>query len=265
MKKVVGKCELTGTVGRYIDSHLLPKALTRAGRTRGEKYIEDGPDSPRVAEVSSSWYDKGLVTGDGEDILSRLDNWGIRELRRAGLVWSSPSPIREEKLLGEVSVRLNSYTVHIAHPKRLRVFILSLLWRAAATRLSAFSRIALSKEDLDFLRRIIIGEEEDNKENFPILLWYLIPPGIEHNHTPIFQQPHDKGAELPVGYFRIYVDGLLIMLGERNSGSAEFWRNSLEYRVFDNHPVRVITQPFRQSRQYRDITDVAMGVHRRAG
>lgn len=262
--KAEGICKLTGASGRYVDSHLLPKALTRAGRTRGEKFIEDGPDALRLTEVSSSWYDSRLVIRDGEAILSRYDHWGIQELRRSGLIWSSTAPLKVRKDQSDNPSGLGTLSLRINHPRRLRLFFLSLLWRAAATDLPAFRRISLVDRDVEYLRTLVANGLIGEATEFPMLLWSLLEPGIAHNHTPIYQGPNDLGSELPIHHFRFYFDGLLLLIGERDTSSSEFWMNAAPYRVHENPDLLVVTQPFRLSRQHRDIVDVALGVHRAA-
>ncbi|MER9585376.1 hypothetical protein [Mesorhizobium sp. M0276] len=86
-----GICKLTGEFGKYVDSHLLPKALTKAGGL-GVPFTKSGMGR-RPSTRHSSWYDNRLVTQAGEDILAKLDDWAIKELRKARLVWSDWGPM----------------------------------------------------------------------------------------------------------------------------------------------------------------------------
>jgi hypothetical protein len=261
--KTEGVCKLTGEFGRFVDSHLLPKALTRAGRTKGEKFIENGPAVVRQTNVSSSWYDTELVIRSGEDILERYDDWGIRELRRAGLVWSSPSHSHLVPYGASEAPYVGTARVRINHPKRLRLFCLSLLWRAAASSLPAFDKIRLDSAELEFLRRLLLWESVDDFGNFPIILWSLLGPGAQHNHTPIFQRSGELGAELPVDYYRFYIDGLLVLFGGAEP-TEPFWKAQSTYLVHETPELDVLTQPFEYSRQRRDLYDVFLGTEWRA-
>lgn len=85
-KRKAGVCRLTGETGPFVDSHIIPRALTVADRD-GDHFVEHG-DGTRPKRRSNSWYDNELVTRSGEDKLSLIDDLAIRELRRLKLVWS---------------------------------------------------------------------------------------------------------------------------------------------------------------------------------
>jgi len=253
-----GVCKLTGEKGRFVDAHLLPKALTRAGRKNGEKFIEDGPEVVR-RRVASSWYDPRLVIASGEALLARLDSSGIQELRRSGLVWSSSSHANLVAAVSDGSPNVRIQNVRIPHPKRLRMFLLSLLWRSVASELDAFSKIGMDEAELESLRRLVLQNESGADDEFPVLLWALAGPGPEHNHTPIFQKSDDPGAEIPADYFRFYLDGLLIIFGSRFP-KEEFWKTIKPFWKSENSMAEVIVQPFEHSRQKRDLYDVMLGL-----
>ena len=126
-------CKLTGTRGTFVRSHLLPRALTRPSRP-GAPFIESG-EGHRPTQRWDSWYDKELVTREGEDILEVADTRGIAEFRRLGLVWSGRAPTVAgpvpDYFDGDSGVGtriLRNIDVHA-----IRMFILSLLWRCAAS------------------------------------------------------------------------------------------------------------------------------------
>ena len=150
-----GICALTEEEGECIEAHLIPKVLTRPSHP-GKPLLQHG--SGKKPNISwDSWYDK-LVTIQGEHILTEFDTWAIRQLRAQKLVWSgwgntqtlaehySPlpgSPWGVKRISG-----LNSH--------RLRLFFLSLLWRAAATFRYEFAEVELSTVDLETLRIMLV-------------------------------------------------------------------------------------------------------------
>ena len=86
----------------------------------------------------SSWYDTALVTSPGEEILRGLDDWAIRELRQHKLIWSSWGTDIELNTADHVQLPLDAMgwgcrEIEVSEPARLRLFFLSLLWRAAAS------------------------------------------------------------------------------------------------------------------------------------
>lgn len=150
-----GICKLTGNTGRFVDLHILPKALTKADGL-GPGLVEFG-NGKRVRR-SSSWYDQRLVTTEGEKILAEYDDWAIKALRKHALVWSGWGP--RMSLNGVQAIPGTPWgfrSVSGSDWKKLRLFFLSLLWRAAATDRPEFNEIDLPLEHLEQLRLMVLN------------------------------------------------------------------------------------------------------------
>jgi hypothetical protein len=199
----VGICKLTGKQGKFVKSHIIPKALTRPTKL-GNKFIQLDPLSidKRYIKRASSWYDKTIVIREGEDHLSDLDSHAIEELRALGLLWSSDK-IRQPatKSIHELAI------VEFNDPTKIRIFFLSLLWRAAVSSLPEFKEIELPLNAIERLRKIIIGEVDDQLSFFPVILIQLPTKGPTHNFVPIKQQVQ-AGADKKEVY-RFYMEGLI--------------------------------------------------------
>jgi hypothetical protein len=210
---MMGVCKLTGKAGKFVKSHIIPKALSRP-TLPGARFIQGGDGSTATIR-RDSWYDFKLVTVEGEEILRDLDTWAIQELRRQKLVWSSWGPE------GEISSLINSQfsethglrIVEFTDNFRLRKFFQSLLWRAAASSLPEMCWMSLSVDDLEKLRKIIVGDAAFPNHLFPVELYQLSTIGEVHNHTPVLktiQRPTPKGKEQrEIEYARFYFDGLI--------------------------------------------------------
>jgi len=143
---MIGVCKLTGKRGKYVKSHILPAALTSPKR-KDRGVVQLGPNN-RPTRRWSSWYDSCLVTKDGEDILASIDDLAIRELRKHKLVWSGWGPICA---LPESAMPMSVRVIEKVDVVALRLFFLSILWRAAATDRFEFSEISLPERELDIL------------------------------------------------------------------------------------------------------------------
>jgi hypothetical protein len=212
-QKPTGTCQLTGEVGPFVDSHLIPLALTRLSVT-GSKHVETGIGLG-AKHRSSSWYDGQLVTRAGEDILAAIDSAGIDELRRHRLVWSGWWPDlaleAEDFVLRESKPWLRK--VRIDNPTLLQLFFLSLLWRAGASRRPEFAQIALGDEVLTDLRLRLVSRDPGRFEDYPTQLFQVITPGVRHNRTPLLERKQTLDLSLAPGpeisYVRFYFDGLV--------------------------------------------------------
>jgi hypothetical protein len=99
--------------------------------------------------------------------------------------------------------------------QRLRVFFLSLLWRSAASARAEFTAITVPPQDLERLRRIVLGRETPGTDFYPVQLTQLSTRGVMHNQAPYpdmrflpdVDDPGGPGQEVPI--FRFYMDGLV--------------------------------------------------------
>lgn len=208
-----GVCKLTGKSGTFVDSHLLPKALTKAeGLASGLSQIGYG----RKERRSSSWYDQHLVVAEGERILAEYDDWAIRVLRKHELVWSgwgSRISLTDHQPIKGTPWGVRS--VSGGDWKKLRLFFLSLLWRAAATNLREFDEIKIPPDHLEQLRQMVLNREPKPVAFYAISLTQMSTLGIRHNQTPIaFTKtiPSLAEGQAPIEEptFRFYFDGLIV-------------------------------------------------------
>lgn len=225
-KGQIGNCKLTGASGSFVKSHIIPRALTPP-RTGGEAFAQIG-QRQRPSRRFDSWYDLALVTQTGEDIITDYDTHAIRELRRLKLVWQSWGPMLA---LSTSDCNMFSGTPHgirrvsFNNSAKMRLFFLSLLWRAAATERSEFSEITLRSSDMRRLRCAVRDGRTDLPDNFfPITLTQISTRGLSHNHGPISQIKlpvtvgRFKSAALPI--FRFYFDGLAIHIHAKADSEA---------------------------------------------
>ena len=194
-------CKLTGKQGKFVKSHIIPKALTRPSEP-GNKFIQPAPNARdrRYIKRSDSWYDQTIVIREGEDYLSDLDDHAIEELRSLGLLWSSKT------LRKAATPSVNELTVvEFSCPNKIRRYFLSLLWRAAVSSLPEFNEVYLPEDKIEKLRKIITGEMADDLSFFPVALIQLVGKGPAHNFIPIRQKIGNDEKEV----YRFYMNGLI--------------------------------------------------------
>jgi hypothetical protein len=212
-KKIDGVCKLTGKRGTFVSAHLIPKALTKP-EASGLPFIEAW-SGERPSRKWSSWYDNQLVTAEGEDVLAALDNWAIPQLRKHKLVWSGWGPMQalanEHDLIGDTGWGVRN--ISGLDGKRLRLFFLSLLWRAAASTHRGFSEIKLSSKDVEKLGRMLLANDPEPSTYCSIQLTQISTLGMVHNLTPIAQTKtipaFGNVSERAVPFFRFYFEGLI--------------------------------------------------------
>lgn len=215
-KGQIGVCKLTGNVGPFVKSHLIPRALTPP-RSDGEGFPQLGMGQ-RPSRRFDSWYDLALVTQAGEDILTEYDTFAIVELRRLKLIWQSWGP-----MLALSTTDWNAIPgspngmrrVIFNDAPKMRLFFLSLLWRAVESSRVEFAAVKLRPSDARRLRAAIRDGNTDLPDGFfPVTLTQMSTMGLAHNFGPVadIKQPvtiegYTSKAQ-PI--YRFYFDGLAI-------------------------------------------------------
>jgi hypothetical protein len=225
-QKKTGVCKLTGHRGPFVKSHLIPASLTRP-EYKGASLVQAGPGE-RPIRRWTSWYDRALVTAEGEKILAAYDDAGIKELSRHKLIWSSWGPMIELNTSdhkrypwGMGARRLETVDV-----RALRMFFLSLLWRAAATNLREFSQIEIDSARLYQLKEMVLSGMAEPYDFFPMQIAQMSTRGLQHNYGPVESTKEIPAVgehpsyEMPI--FRFYLDGLAVHFDRRPTGEQQY-------------------------------------------
>ena len=210
-----GQCKLTLEYGKFIKSHLIPQALTKP-EVRGGIMKQIGEGS-HPKKATSSWYDYELVIRQGEDILTEFDTAAINILRTNQLIWGG----WEQQFNSADStfhIIDNNYGVREFSNldwKNLRLFALSLLWRACNTTQNGFCEVSIPKNDLEKIRLLLVNRDAGAIHFYPIKFCQLSTKGKIHNQTPFirkFELP--KRCEVTrsrhLNIVRFYFDGLVM-------------------------------------------------------
>lgn len=254
----LGICKLTGSYGKFVRSHIIPAALT-SGPENGEPLKQAG-NGTSVIRRWSSWYDRSIVTIEGEKILSQIDDLAIKELRNHRLLWSGFGPITslENQIQKTYGERTGIRLIERINSHILRLFFLSILWRSAVSQLKEFSEINISENDIETLRVMITNNDIKPVEYFAVELVQLYNIGMIHNHTPMFQNKSiptsDFESHFDVPIFRYYMDGLIAHI---NLNTNHERMRSLGNMILGNEEkITVIAVPFENSSQWKNLQEI---------
>lgn len=207
-----GVCALTGKHGKFVKSHIIPKALTKPA-VAGAPLIES-TDGRGLARRWTSWIDRNLVIAEGEKVLAEIDDAGIKELRRFKLNWSSWGSNRP--VFESLAPPLSDYSyrkIEVEDAYDLRRFVLSIVWRSAASTLSAMQAVKATPEKSEKLRQIVLGEKAIHRDDFPTCVIQLSTVGAIHNQTPYadLKYQHQAFGSHTIAYdiVRLYFDGVI--------------------------------------------------------
>lgn len=162
-----GFCRLTGDFGPLAKSHIIPDAFMQR--------LTDGPfrewgGSGRPLKRFTGWYDTNILSHRGEEIIARYDDHAAKVLLNAGWTYrrrrhpDHPDVLVDDFLPGKL------YDIPDVDTKKLKLFGLSLLWRAAVSELDTFSHIRLRPSFLEHLRVRVLEGEAGRSDDIPVYL-----------------------------------------------------------------------------------------------
>lgn len=222
-----GICALTGAKGKYVKSHLIPRAFCDKNLDKVSR-IEWGEFGRRPSLRYTGWYDDRLVVEKGERILAQYDSSGANQIHQYGLCWRF-FPLTDKAERHQIAdfelIRIRNTDTRV-----LRLFFLSLLWRAAVTKHPGFREIRIDPLSLRKLRKIVNGEVQPHPADFPIVLVLLTTKGQPQNLTPLRQKvPVPQiapGLLREFKIFRFFLDGLIAHVGRKSMDSRllKAWR-----------------------------------------
>jgi hypothetical protein len=225
---VSGICKLTKKSGRFVNSHIIPRALSDKNLDKVAR-IQWREFGGRPQLRHTSWYDDHLVIEEGEAKLSLYDTIGTNELAKFGLCWRY-FPISSKAKRSPIDgSNFEIIEVDGADVAGLRLFFLSLLWRAAASRRPEFREIRVDVASMRKRRKIVNGEITPHTSDFPVTLTLLTTKGQPQNLTPLRQRmalPQlCEGLPRDVKIHRFFLDGLIAHVGRKSMDQklAEVW------------------------------------------
>lgn len=262
-RKVVikeGICKLTLKEGKFVDSHILPRALTILNN-KGERVLEACDELP-IRKKFAGWYDNQLCIAEGEDILSKIDNEGIKTLRHHKLIWSGWDGGTNALVVHDREIDENNNQNGIGLRaikdldwKAVKLFILSILWRAAASERKEMKGVKLAPTILDNLRKAILLKDALFVTEYPVRLYQLGDKEFIHNRTPLIEE---MTVELPEPFgkrtyiiCRLFIDGLIAHI--TLNPDSDFQENHKSLLLGYNNTMLVFVHKTKNSRSLEDL------------
>ncbi|MBU2956125.1 hypothetical protein Q4511_15830 [Paracoccus sp. 1_MG-2023] len=218
-KQELGICRLTLARGKFVKSHIIPKALTPRDVPGSLMFQSDGHERPK--KRFDSWYDQRLVIRKGEDILASIDDDAIKEIQRLKLAWKywdDQSELSMEPFRAGAAVGVRSL-INVNHVALAKLAI-SILWRAGASEMEDFKNFLVSETLLEQARLVVIGHHKFDPTVFPIKVFQFGTKGPLHNLTPMNHElSRADGAKEK--FFRIFANGLFFHVTDTTSSQPD--------------------------------------------
>lgn len=164
------KCKLTGNEGKGVRAHIIPKSFYAIDpeRTQPVRLITNA-EGHYSRKTPIGIYDTTIVTEDGERIFSEWDDYASE------LLLDSKTAFEPIVHNGEtIAFQITDYDYY-----KLKLFFLSVLWRASASSQHFFRRVELGPHE-ESIRNTLLEDNPGDSEWFSVCLakWSDPPDGI---------------------------------------------------------------------------------------
>ena len=167
-------CKLTGTYGKGVKAHIVPKSFYMIEPQKdGVSKIMSNSPGVKPKKSPQGIYDTEIVTAEGEEYFKVYDDYAYRVLFEPGI-------------LIEKNIEGCKYWVAEFDYEKLKIFILSVLWRASVSNQVTNKSIALGIHE-NRIRNIILTGQLENDWQYPVVIsrWY------SDKHLPYVMADHD--------------------------------------------------------------------------
>ena len=236
------KCKLCNCEKKLIRAHIIPEGFFRR--------LRDGQDPPRILtecnfpkKAPIGVYDSTILCGDCERVFGDWDNHGQQILAAA--------PIGEPI---EQGGKVIAYKIEKFNYDQLKLFFVSLLWRASVSTHPFYKKINLGPYE-EIAKNKILNSDAGSNEEFSI----TISKFGEHPFHTTTLDPH-KEKWRGINYYRFYMASYIIYIKvDKRPAPPPFD----EFMVSIGKPIYIICRDLSKSKELPLIQKVGRSAKRR--
>jgi hypothetical protein len=161
-----GFCKMCLLEKYLCKSHILPKHSYKILKSDGYAIYLNNENAkyPNKQKDYSGIFDKNILCKECECILSAYEDYGYQ------FIYSGLEDI--EKIINnqKITIRGSGYDY-----KKIKLYFLSILWRASITDHQFFDQVKLSSSQEEFLRNILLNNFEIKEHEFPLAIFLPNP------------------------------------------------------------------------------------------
>lgn len=234
------KCKFCGNESKLIKAHIIPASFFRRIQ-QGEKALE--MITNRAGEYTKKApigvYDQTIVCRNCESIWQEWDNY-------------AQTLLADEPLNGRVRYHNNKkicYVVDNFEYKNLKLFFISMLWRASVSNDPFFSRISLGRFE-DVAKQHISNSDPGNAEDFSIML-----AKFDHPLAKSTLDPHDDKYS-GVNFFRFYLASYIAYIKVDDKPTPVPFS---QFAMSENRPLYIVCRDFTKSKELNLMKELIGG------
>jgi hypothetical protein len=187
-------------------SHIIPDAFMR--RAAPPPFMEcDGIS--RSIKRPTGWYDPDILGKDGEACIAALDDAAAKCFIERGYTYRTRRNPDDIMMLRDNFIPNEIYEVENVDTATLRLFALSLLWRAAVSKLDAMKLVRVKQINLQDIAERILRGDPGSYLQFPV--YFGVFCGAEELAKIAPFQPQDHP------FVRFFLDGVVAYVCPRRT------------------------------------------------
>jgi hypothetical protein len=230
-------CKICLEDKKCIKAHIIPESFIKIIKQDGKPIMILSPNEFQ-SKTHIGVYDKKILCEDCEKLFSPWDNYG-------NLILVANFPKDKPFLDGD---KVLAYTIENFDYHKLKLFFISILWRASASSHNYFSHINAGPFE-DMLKEMIINNDPGDKNCFSVIITKFDDESIA---TAILN-PHREKLE-GINYYSIYLGGFKVYIKVDNRESSELMKNFI---MAPNGPLYVVIRDFRGSSEFKIMKKIA--------
>ena len=232
-------CKLTGKSGRAVKAHIVPKAFYELP-PQTEGFIQLWTNSPGKfpKKVPIGIYDDAIVTSEGESRFGPWDDYACEVLLNR---FKEFTPLYKKH-------RLACWQLEDVEYARLKLFGLSVLWRAHASTQPAFQRVKLGEHE-SIIRDLLLRAQPAKAEEYSVCFarW------VDEDFGPVFMDPIRERYD-GVNFYRVYCGRYVVYVKVDRRDTGPTLR---EFQVAPTQPLLVAARNLRGSKEWPVLAKIA--------
>ncbi len=232
-------CKLTGSIGKPIKAHIIPKAFYELPpQEEGACNLLSNTSGVFPRKVPAGIYDTTLVTQEGEDIFDAGDNYASQLLLSDTVVFNEIA--KKGRLAGW---QLATYNYSL-----LKLFSLSILWRAHASSHPAFSKVKLGPHE-PVIRDLLLNNDAGAPDQYSV----IISKWTNDEFGPVFMDPfREKYAG--INFYRVYCGRYVFSIKVDARPTQGSFR---EMQLMPERSLIIIARNLKQSKEWPVMQKIA--------
>ncbi|HRK61848.1 MAG TPA: hypothetical protein PLY88_04780 [Candidatus Omnitrophota bacterium] len=233
-----GKCCLCLEDKKLIKAHIIPKGLYNLEPAKEPtKLVSNKPNEyPKKAPVGV--YDEGILCAQCDNKIGEWDSYAAVFFKQEFV---------EEKYMIDNGARL-AYVVDSYDYKSLKLFYMSMLWRAGVSSHGFFEKVDLGSHEAK-LRDLLIRGDPGSSEQFSVIV-----SKFDYDSSLVPQLNPQRSRYDGLNCYKIYFYGYMSIL---KVDSRKYFETLNPYVIKPNEKLVVLLRDYRTSKEFKIMKRLA--------